>query len=503
MPSSAISSSNMARTAGPSPAGSRASSAPTSGNGSLPDVVHLTVAESVARGKAARAEVPRSSQAVFEPPPRRKDPVKLLQSQAKTRVAELVPVRYARMMVSPFTFYRGAALIMASDLATTPRSGLTVQCCGDAHLSNFGVFASPERRLVFDVNDFDETLPGPWEWDVKRLAASMLIAARENSFNVKKQEQIVLDTVAEYRTAMARFASMKRLDVWYAHLDIEPVLEEFRSQFKAKQVKRVEKQLTKARTKDSMAAFSKLTHVVDGEARIVAEPPLIVPIDDLAQEQGIDHDQVFDLLNELFRSYRSALEQDRRILLEGFRLTDFARKVVGVGSVGTRCWIAPLLGRDGDDPLFLQIKQADASVLEQFLGPSEFKNHGERCVRGQRLMQASSDIFLGWVHVPEGEGGAPRDFYGRQLKDWKGSAEIERMTPNGMAQYGKLCGWTLARAHARSGDRIAIAAYLGNSSSFDRAILDFSQAYAEQNERDYKALVKAVASGEITAEEGL
>ena len=323
-------------------------------------VPHLTVAERVARGKAARAEVPRSSHAVFEPPPRRTDPVELLQSQAKTRVPELVPIRYGRMLVSPFTFYRGAALIMASDLAATPRSGLTVQCCGDAHLSNFGVFASPERRLVFDVNDFDETLPGPWEWDVKRLAVSMLIAARDNDFAVKHQEQIVLDTVEEYRSAMARFAAMKNLDVWYAHLDIEPVLEEFRSQFKAKQLKRAEKQLAKARTKDSMSAFSKLTHVVDGEARIVAEPPLIVPIDDLAQAEGIERDQMFEVLHELLRSYRDTLEHDRRILLEEFRLIDFARKVVGVGSVGTRGWIALLLGRDGEDPLFLQMKEAEA-----------------------------------------------------------------------------------------------------------------------------------------------
>ena len=456
---------------------------------------HLTVAERAARGKAARAEVPRSSHAVFEPPSRRADPVKLLERQAKTRVPELVPIRYGRMLVSPFTFYRGAALIMASDLAATPRSGLTVQCCGDAHLSNFGVFASPERRLVFDVNDFDETLPGPWEWDVKRLAVSMLIAARDNDFPVKDQDQIVLDTVGAYRTAMAGFAAMKNLDVWYAHLDIETVLQEFASQFKAKQVKRTEKKLAKARTKDSMSAFSKLARVVDGEARIVAEPPLIVPIADLAQAEGMGRDEIFDALHELLRSYRDTLEHDRRVLLEEFRLADFARKVVGVGSVGTRAWIALMLGRDGEDPLFLQMKEAESSVLEEFLGPSEFENHGERVVRGQRLMQATSDIFLGWLHVPEGEGGLPRDFYGRQLKDWKGSAEIEQMIPKGMAQYGKLCGWTLARAHARSGDRIAIAAYLGKGASFDRAIVEFSHAYAEQNERDYKALTRPSSPG--------
>jgi uncharacterized protein (DUF2252 family) len=464
-------------------------------------VPHLTVAERVARGKAARAEVPRSRHAIFEPPRRRVDPVKLLERQAQTRVPELVPIRYGRMLVSPFTFYRGAALIMASDLAATPRSGLQVQCCGDAHLSNFGVFASPERRLMFDLNDFDETLPGPWEWDVKRLAASMLIAARENGYAVKDQDRVVLDTVAEYRTAMARFAGMKNLDVWYARLDIENTLEELGSQLKPGQVKRTKKALAKARTKDSMSAFAKLTRVVDGEPRIVAEPPLIVPIDDLAQ--GSERTEMFEGLHELVRSYRQTLEYDRRVLLEEFRLTDFARKVVGVGSVGTRAWIALMLGRDDQDPLFLQLKEAEASVLEEFLGPSEFENHGERVVAGQRLMQASSDIFLGWLHVEEGIDGQARDFYGRQLKDWKGSAEIERMTPQGLAAYGRLCGWTLARAHARSGDRIAIAAYLGKGPSFDRAIVEFSQAYAEQNERDYQALAKAVKSGRIITETGL
>jgi uncharacterized protein (DUF2252 family) len=466
-----------------------------------PVVPHLSVSERVARGKAARAEVPRSRHAIYEPPPRRGDPVKLLERQAKTRVPDLVPVRYGRMLVSPFTFYRGAALIMASDLAATPRSGLTVQCCGDAHLSNFGVFASPERRLVFDLNDFDETLAGPWEWDVKRLAVSMLVAAQYNGFSAKDQDRIVLDTVEEYRDAMACFAAMKNLEVWYAHLDIETAMKEFGSQLKASSVKRTEKALAKARTKDSMSAFSKLTRVVDGEPRIVAEPPLIVPIDDLVK--GGEREEMFEGLQELVRSYRETLDRDRRVLLEEFRLVDFARKVVGVGSVGTRAWIALLLGRDGQDPLFLQMKEAESSVLEEFLGPSEFENHGERVVTGQRLMQASSDIFLGWLHVEAGVDGQARDFYGRQLKDWKGSAEVEQMIPKGMAQYGRLCGWTLARAHARTGDRIAIAAYLGKGDTFDRAILEFSHAYAEQNDRDYKALAKAVKTGRITAETGL
>jgi len=471
------------------------------GRGAGVPLTHLSVAERVARGKAARNEVPRAGHAVFEPGSGRADPVELLEGQARTRVPELVPIRYGRMLVSPFTFYRGAARIMAHDLAATPRSGLTVQCCGDAHLSNFGVFASPERRLVFDVNDFDETLPGPWEWDVKRLAVSMLIAARDNGFRAKDQDRVVLDTVGRYRTAMAEFAAMSNLDVWYSHLDIESVLAEFGSQFKPKVVKRAQKGLAKARTKDSMTAFSKLTEVVDGEPRIVDESPLIVPIDQLAR--GRERQEMFDELHQLLRDYRETLEFDRRVLLEQFEFTDLARKVVGVGSVGTRAWIALLLGRDGQDPLFLQMKEAEASVLEEFLGPSEFSNHGERVVVGQRLMQATSDIFLGWLHVEAGLDDKPRDFYARQLKDWKGSAEIEQMVPEAMATYGKLCGWALARAHARSGDRIAIAAYLGNGTKFDRALVDFSKAYAEQNERDYQALNEAVNSGRIAAETGL
>jgi len=455
----------------------------------------------MARGKQARAEVPRSSHAAFEAPPDRPDPVALLQLQALTRVPELVPIRYGRMLVSPFTFYRGAAKIMASDLGRTPRSGMVVQSCGDAHLSNFGVFASPERRLVFDINDFDETLPGPWEWDVKRLAASMLIAARDNGFATKDQDRIVLDTVGTYRTAMREFAGMRNLEVWYARLEIEPLLKEYGSQFQSSMVKRTERAIAKAQTRDSMSAFSKLTQSVDGRAKIVDQSPLIVPLRVLIP--GAEGEQWLAWLRRLLRQYRLSLQHDRRVLLEQFQLTDFARKVVGVGSVGTRAWIALLLGRDGTDPLFLQLKEAEASVLEEHLGPSEFKNHGQRVVSGQRLMQATSDIFLGWIHVKAGLDGQARDFYGRQLKDWKGSAEIEQMVPQGMSAYGKLCGWTLARAHARSGDRVAIAAYLGGGNSFDRAIVEFSRAYADQNERDYNALSEAVKSGRVIAQSGI
>jgi uncharacterized protein (DUF2252 family) len=461
---------------------------------------HLTVAERAERGKAARAQVSRSAQAAFEPGVDRPDPLALLEDQARTRVPELVPIRYGRMLVSPFTFYRGAAKIMAADLATTPDSGLRVQCCGDAHMSNFGVFASPERRLVFDINDFDETLPGPWEWDVKRLAASILIAAQENGYDVTDQERLVLDTVRAYRMTMREFAAASNLDVWYAHLEVDDVVARYASQFDRRVVKRTEKTLAKARTRDSMSAFSKLTERTNGRTMIVDQSPLIVPIRLLTDRSD---EEVFDELHGLLRIYRRTLQFDRKVLLEQFELVDFARKVVGVGSVGTRAWIGLLFGRDGDDPLFLQLKEAEASVMEEFLGASKFANHGQRVVTGQRLMQASSDIFLGWVHQPAGLDGQARDFYGRQLRDWKGSADIDQMSPQGMSAYGRLCGWTLARAHARSGDRVAIASYLGGGTAFDRAVLDFSQAYAQQNAHDYQRLVQAVASGSLDARTGL
>ncbi|HET7379169.1 MAG TPA: DUF2252 domain-containing protein, partial [Gaiellales bacterium] len=408
-------------------------------------VSHPTVAQRTAVGRDARARVPRSSHAAFEPPSTRPDPVSLLESQAPSRVAELVPIRYGRMLVSPFAFYRGAALIMASDLSTGPNTGLRVQLCGDAHLSNFGVFASPERRLVFDLNDFDETLPGPFEWDVKRLAASMEVAGRDSGFTGAQRRAAVLDTVASYRGAMRTFAGMRALDVWYARIDVDDLVAEFRDQVKKGMVKRTEKALAKARTRDSMTAFSKLTAMVDGEPQIVSDPPLIERIADMAPGQA--GEELFERLHQLTRRYRQSLQSDRRVLLEQFRLADFARKVVGVGSVGTRAWIGLLLGRDEQDPLFLQFKEAQPSVLEAFLGKSEYANHGERVVTGQHLMQASSDIFLGWVHVDAGFDGEERDFYGRQLKDWKGSFEVEGARPEGMRMYGQLCGWTLARAH--------------------------------------------------------
>ncbi len=465
------------------------------------EVPHLSVAERAARGRAARAQVPRSSHADYASATQRSDPVELLQSQAASRVPELVPIRYGRMLVSPFTFYRGAALLMASDLASTPDSGLRAQLCGDAHLSNFGVFASPDRRLVFDLNDFDETLPGPWEWDVKRLAVSFEVAGRENGYSTKERKSIVRETVRAYREAMRQFAGMRALDVWYSRLDIDELAAELQSQMKKKMTKRLDRTLAKARTRDSMTAFSKLTQMVDGEPQIVSDPPLIERVHDLAP--GHEAEQVEKALHALLRGYRRTLQTDRRILLEEFRMVDIARKVVGVGSVGTRAWIVLMMGRDEQDPLFLQFKEAQASVLEEFTGKSEFGNHGERVVAGQHLMQASSDIFLGWLHVERGLDERPRDFYGRQLKDWKGSFDTEGALTKGVALYGRACGWTLARAHARSGDRIAIASYLGGSDVFDRAIAEFAGVYADQNELDYAALKQAVDTGRVAAQVGL
>jgi uncharacterized protein (DUF2252 family) len=388
---------------------------------------------------------------------------------------------------------------------------LNVQACGDAHLSNFGVFASAERSLVFDLNDFDETLPGPWEWDLKRLAASLAIAGRDRGFSDKERAAIVLDAAAAYRTEMAALAGMRDLDVWYARIDIAKVLDDLgdelgltgpkksdKTMVKAKA--RADKQLAKARTRDSMQALEKLTDVIDGETRFVSDPPLLVRIEELVPEA--EGAELTGRMNGLLRSYSHTLQSDRRHLLEQFRFVSIARKVVGVGSVGTRAWVLLLVGSDGSDPLLLQAKEAQESVLARFVGKSRYANQGERVVAGQHLMQASSDIFLGWDQV-EGIDGVQRDFYIRQLRDWKGSADTDVMIPPAMAVYGRLCGWTLARAHARSGDRIAIAAYLGSGKTCDHAIASFAETYADQNERDYDALKQAAADGRVTVESGL
>jgi len=465
----------------------------------------LTLEDRVARGKAARKAALRSSHGKWEPAADRPDPVALLQEQAESRVPELVPIRYGRMLVSPGTFYRGAALIMASDLAATPRSGVTVQLCGDAHLSNFGVFGSPERQLVFDINDFDETLPGPWEWDVKRLAASFEVAGRDLGFSRADRRAVVLAGVREYRERIREAAGMRSLDAWYAHMSIEQITSWIGAEVRSKRLGRQEakeaaQDIAKARTRDSVRVFARRTGKIDGELRIARDPPLIMPIEDLVLSQAA-REQAERSVRKLIQSYRRTLPYEHHPI-ENFRYVHMARKVVGVGSVGTRCWIFLLVGRNQDDPLFLQAKEAQASVLERFVGKSRYRNHGQRVVMGQRVMQAASDIFLGWQRVTDIDG-QTRDYYIRQFHDWKGSAEVDTLRVPGATLYARMCGATLARAHARWGDRIAIAAYLGGSGVFDEAIADFAATYGDQNEQDYEALVKAVKSGRLPAETGL
>jgi uncharacterized protein (DUF2252 family) len=462
---------------------------------SEPDGVELREA----KGREARARTPRSSHAQWTPAEDREDPVAILQGQAESRVAELVPIRYGRMLVSPFTFYRGAAAIMAADLAQTPSSGLQVQLCGDAHLSNFGIFASPEREMVFDINDFDETLPGPWEWDVKRLTASLCVAGRDRSLSKQEIADVLAWSVQAYRQSMRGFAQMSNLGVWYAKLNAKDIVGVVRAQqlVKGRRLEKMERRLGKARAKDSTRAVLKLTEAVDGHLRFVSEPPLIVPMEDLLGEA--ERGELRERLEGMLADYSSSLTGDHRVLLSDYNFQSIARKVVGVGSVGTRAWVMLFMGRDEQDPLVLQAKEAQASVLEPYAGASQYPNHGQRVVEGQRLMQAASDIFLGWLPAV-GIDGVTRDFYVRQLWDGKLSVEIETMGHPLLRAYGALCGWTLARAHARTGDRIAIASYLGTGGVFDQAIVDFSEAYADQNEHDYDALVQAVKSGRVQAE---
>ncbi|HEX3192125.1 MAG TPA: DUF2252 domain-containing protein [Streptosporangiaceae bacterium] len=495
-------------------------------------ISHPSLDERLNQGRTARDRTPPSGHAGWSPATDRPDPVGLLEQQDRTREPDLVPVRHGRMMVSPFTFYRGAAKIMAVDLKDTSVAGLRTQLCGDAHLSNFGMFASPERRLMFDLNDFDETLPGPFEYDVKRMAASFLIAGRNNGFSKADARAAAMASVTAYREAMADFAQMPTMDVWYAHFDEDrfrtiiqdalaaetssAVKKEKEKVKKAKAAKkeqkdpkqakvakeaarRAEKNLAKAHTRDSLQALSKLAELADGQYRIVSQPPVIVPARDLAATFGLSLDQVMPALHDQFRAYRATLPDDRRKLLERFQIVDAARKVVGVGSVGTRAFIVLLEGRDAQDPLFLQIKEATASVLEASLPRSRYRQHGERVVQGQRMMQAASDIFLGWTKGLD----VRRHFYWRQLRDMKGSALVELMAPVTLLRYAQMCGWTLARAHARSGDPVAMAAYLGRDDAFDRSITDFSERYADRNEQDYEQFVKAIRSGRLQAVEGV
>ena len=416
-----------------------------------------------------------------------------------------MPIRYGRMLASPFTFYRGAALIMASDLAATPRADINVQLCGDAHLTNFGLFGSPERKLMFDINDFDETLPGPWEWDVKRLAASMEVAGRELGFSPPDRRDIVTACVAEYRSQMRASAEMSTLDAWYDHRDIDQVMAWVQGEVSAGRLGKREAQETaedidKARERDHQRVFRKRVGEIEGQLQIVPDPPLIVPIEDLAAP-GVAREEIDRSMRKLIASYRRTVGRYHHPV-EEFEYVHAARKVVGVGSVGTRAWILLMVGRDEDDPLFLQAKEAQPSVLERFVGASEHANHGRRVVVGQRLMQAASDFFLGWVRVKDLDG-RTRDYYIRQLHDWKGGVEVETFRVPGARLYGRLCGATLARAHARWGDRLAIASYLGKGGAFDRAIADFSIAYADQNERDYETFAAAVESGRLEARTGL
>jgi uncharacterized protein (DUF2252 family) len=453
------------------------------------------VPERMERGKAARRAVPRRSHAEWAPAPGRRDPVDIVEQESEGRVPELVPIRYGRMLASPFTFYRGAAAIMAADLAGTPTSGIDVQLCGDAHLSNFGIFAAPDRRLVFDLNDFDETHEGPWEWDVKRLAASLEIAGRDRGFSQKRRQAVVLRAVASYRKAMRSFAEMSNLDVWYARLDVDEFLAQQKGGAPA-----ARRAAAKARSKNSGRAAAKLTEIVDGRLRIRNDPPLVVRLHEFVPER--EANELEAAIQEVFDGYVASLTEDRRRLISTYRIVDIAHKVVGVGSVGTRAWIVLLEGRDGSDPLVLQAKEAGPSVLEPHTAASPYDNHGRRVVEGQRLMQGASDILLGWLHITAGLDGNPRDFYMRQLWDGKASAEIETMGPTILARYGELCGWALARAHARSGDRVAIASYLGSGDQFDRAVVSFAEAYADVNDADYAAMQAAVDDGRLAIKAG-
>jgi uncharacterized protein (DUF2252 family) len=453
--------------------------------------------ERAAAGKAARKRVPRSTHGDWEPADDRPDPVEILEKQGTERVAELVPLRYGRMLVSPFTFYRGAAAIMAADLAATADSGLWVQACGDAHLSNFGAFASPDRTQVADVNDFDETLPGPWEWDLKRLAASFEIGGRDRGFDDAGRAEVARIAASAYRGQMREMAKLSNLDVWYRRIGIDQIHEAVSPRISKAERKRFERNIAKSQRKDRMRAFGKLTHRVDGQLRIASDPPRLVPLEELFS--GAELNNAEDQVRALVDEYRTTLDTDRRHLFDGYRYVHAARKVVGVGSVGTRAWIALFIGRDEGDPLFLQIKEAQVSVLEPYTAPTKFAHQGQRVVEGQRLTQAAGDILLGWL-TAAGPDSTKRDFYVRQLWDQKGSAIVELMTPKTMGLYARLCGSILARAHARSGDRIAIASYLGGADTFETAIARFAAGYADQNQRDYDALLSAGRDGRIEIE---
>ncbi len=451
-----------------------------------------TPAERKAKGKEIRNTVPRSSHAVWSPPAERADPVMLITDQDKDRLQFLVPIRHYRMAESAFTFYRGTAKVMAADLAGTPATGLTSQLCGDAHLSNFGSFGTPTRQQVFDTNDFDETLPGPWEWDLKRIVASFVLAGRDNEFDDGDTHDMTRNAVVGYQNAMAKYTKMTTLDAWYAHLTLQQINDALP---KKKDRKAQAKHAAKSRSKGSMKALKKLAEKVDGTLRIKSDPPLIIPLRDLPASDNPD--ELGSEVERSFAEYKSTLDDNRKVLLDKYHVVDGALKVVGVGSVGTRCLIVLLEANDDSDPLFLQLKEATASVLEDHLPKSRYSHHGERVVRGQRLMQVSSDIFLGWS---VGAGG--HAYYWRQLYDMKGSADIAKMSPRLMKQYAQICGWTLAHSHARSGDPFQISGYIGSGTVFAESLTEFAYAYADQAQRDFEAFTAAIASGRIEAKEG-
>jgi uncharacterized protein (DUF2252 family) len=461
---------------------------------------YSTVAERTAAGRAARAAMPRSRLGEWAPAPDRRDPLAILAEQEQSRVPDLVPIRHGRMAASPFAFYRGAAAVMAADLAAGPGSGLEVQLCGDAHLVNFGGFASPDRDLVFDVNDFDETHPGPFEWDVMRLAASFEVAGRDRGFDEAMRREAAQWAARSYREAIREFAAMSTLGVWYSRLDVAGIEQRWGREAGGKAVRNIQRLAAKAESKNHLKAFSRLTRLVGGELQFASDPPLLVPVSELFSD--VDATRFRETVAGALSAYRDTLNDDRRRLIDRYRFIDLARKVVGVGSVGTRCWVALMVGRDEGDPLFLQVKEAEASVLEPYVGRSQYANHGQRVVEGQRLMQAASDIMLGWCRVV-GVDNVTRDFYMRQLWDWKVSANLETMVPGTFHVYAQICGWTLARAHARSGDAAAIGGYLGSGTTFDRAMGAFASRYADQNEADHRALVAAVADGRMDAVAGV
>lgn len=439
--------------------------------------------EQYAFGKSLRDKCPRQSHAVWQRPANRPEPLQLLAESNQGRISSLIPIRYGRMLQSPFTFYRGTALNMAADLASLPTTGLRVQACGDSHLCNFGAFATPERRVIFDINDLDETLPAPWEWDVKRLAVSFVVASRHNNHTELNAREAVLGCLRSYREHMVQFSEMRLLDVWYSSIDVEQLIPTIKDN---ETRKRMEKRLEKARERSVLEHDFPQLALDDGAIpQIKDKPPLIYHLH--------ENDEAMELVRKAFVGYRETLPDHRKVLIDHFHLVDIAVKVVGVGSVGTACGIMLLMAGE-NDPLFLQVKEARASVLEPYAGKSAYANHGQRVVAGYWLMQSASDLFLGWT-----EGMTGQHFYIRQLKDMKIKLLVEVYTPTAMLEYAELCGWTLARAHARSGQPAKIAGYLGTSDKFDEAVADFSFTYADQAEQDYEVLVQAVREGKIEA----